>query len=367
MSVPLAQISSAAQIVSITTGLMSKNYDPTVDLLKSLGDMLSAVNMKLEAIYSRLDLMHKDIHALRVQVANIPARTVDLEMNLKLRAGTRTLSDFEARRPLYYGNEAAFYKDLEKEVDRHREDLLNYAESCRERGYDGILNIIIAGDALVRGYMNLFDIDAANSGIDLPMGRVVSDMMTIEQLLDEAINAKEIGLIALKAETQREVFNIELRGINRVTPHTQNRVMAEMLPRGQVQVLRPVFQLIYQDVPGDGWQVTGSRRTGTSYHEVKFKVIDIDLPDDFIETKVPGLLYDDASVKDISKSEMSDRYWHYDTSKGSSVVNELGNMEEKYNRHVAKHFEIAFALKAATEFQDILKQKIKDFKDIYAL
>jgi hypothetical protein len=372
--VSLGQIASAAQLVSITTGLLSKNYNPTVDLILSVGSMLSATNMKLDAIYDRIELLHADIQDLRAEVEAVPLKTVEIEFGLTLRSRAKKIARIMEDKDAYFGNQKALFEELYTATSKLETAVEDYIEVCRENKFDGITHVILASDALYRAYLILMGFEAMSNGIAVPVGRIVNTLQYSVDTVTDAIEDSRIGLakLAVVAEEMTTAYQLPYAWFTRkLETDSVPLIVSSLVAQKKANVPNHKFSPeqywnprdnAYETVIIDG-QIQGS----WSYN---YNLLEIDSVAPALDPGTYGLkpleLLNDSKMTNISADQTDDTLWELGGGDKMTIVKKLTKIEDEYNALVARYYNVNLTLHSCRHFTSVMGQRIDRIKEVYA-
>jgi hypothetical protein len=371
----LGQIASAAQLVSITTGLLSKNYNPTVDLILSVGSMLSAANMKLDAIYDRIELLHADIQDLRAEVEAVPLKTVEIEFGLTLRARAKKIARIMEDKGAYFGNQKSLFEDLFAATSKLETAIEDYIEVCRDNKFDGITHVILATDALYRAYLILMGFEAMSNGIAIPVGRIVNTLQYSVDTVTDAVEDSRIGLakIATVAEENATTYQLPYaRFTRRLEADAVPLIVSSLIAQKKVNVPNHKFfeemywnprDNAYEPVIGRDGKISGRWRHS-------YNLLEIDSVAPALDAGSYGLktleLLNDSKLTAISAEENDDTLWEVGGGDKMTIVKKLTRIEDEYNALVARYYNVSLNLHSCRHFTAVMGNRIDRIKEVYA-
>lgn len=371
----LGQIASAAQLVSITTGLLSKNYNPTVDLIMSVGSMLSAANMKLDAIYDRIELLHADIQNLRSEVEAVPLKTVELQLGVTLRSRAKKIARLMEDKDAYFGNQRAFFEDLYKATATLETAIEDYIEVCRENRFDGITHVILASDALYRAYLILMGFEAMSNGIALPVGRIVNTLQYSVDTVTDAIEDTRIGLakLSIVAEEKATAYQLPYAWFTRrLETDSVPLIVSSLVAQKKANVPNHKFSPdmywnprdnVYEPVIGADGKVQGSWSYSYNLLEIDSVAPALDL----VKLSLKPLeLLNDSKLTNISADQNDATLWELGGGDKMTIVKKLTKIEDEYNALVARYYNVNLALHSCRHFRKIMGDRIGRIKEVYA-
>jgi hypothetical protein len=373
--VSLGQIASAAQLVSITTGLLSKNYNPTVDLILSVGSMLSAANMKLDAIYDRIELLHADIQNLRAEVEAVPLKTVEIEFGLTLRARAKKIARIMEDKDAYFGNQKGLFEDLFAATSKLETAVEDYIEVCRDNKFDGITHVILATDALYRAYLILMGFEATSHGIAIPVGRMVNTLQYSVDTVTDAVEDSRIGLakLAVVAEENAATYQLPYAWFTRkIEADAVPLIVSSLIAQKKANVPNHKFtpemywnprDNAYEHVIGADGKIQGS----WSY---SYNLLEIDSVAPALDAGSYGLkpleLLNDSKMTAISAEENDDTLWELGGGDKMTIVKKLTKIEDEYNALVARYYNVNLTLHSCRHFTTIMGRRLERRKEVYA-
>ncbi|WP_171180714.1 hypothetical protein [Ruegeria sp. HKCCD8929] len=361
--------------MSITTGLLSKNYNPTVDLILSVGSMLSAANMKLDAIYDRIELLHADIQNLRAELEAVPLKTVEIEFGLTLRSRAKKIARIMEDKDAYFGNQKGLFEDLFAATSKLETAVEDYIEVCRDNKFDGITHVILATDALYRAYLILMGFEAMSNGIAIPVGRMVNTLQYSVDTVTDAIEDSRIGLakLAVVAEENATTYQLPYAWFTRrleadSVPLVVNSLIAQRKANVPNHKFYPEVYWnpqdnAYEPVIGTDGKIQGS----SSY---SYNLLEIDGVAPALDAGSYGLkpleLLNDSKMTAISAEENDDTLWELGGRDKMTIVKKLTKIEDEYNALVARYYNVNLTLHSCRHFTTVMGQRIDRIKEVYA-
>lgn len=147
--ITLAAVSSGFSLASAVMGFLSRGSDPTVPLLISLSEMVTALGIKIDAIDQKLDLLISELAELRKLTEALPTEVALLDVTLDLREPWNGFVELGGKEPPitpsnHYLNELPrTYRRLQIARRKFMDLSLDRAQPV----FDGAVDLALAQDA----------------------------------------------------------------------------------------------------------------------------------------------------------------------------------------------------------------------------
>lgn len=147
--VTLATVSAAFNLASGIAGFLSRDANPTVPWLISLGEAVDALNIKIDAIDRKLDLMLAELFEIRQLVEKLPYENQLLGLGIAMREPYAAFLELKPETQSESPSEA-YLRAIPKIRDRMRTTRIRYLDLARQErapAFEAVLQLALAQDA----------------------------------------------------------------------------------------------------------------------------------------------------------------------------------------------------------------------------
>ncbi len=149
VSATLATVSAAFNLASGIAGFLSRDANPTVPWLISLGKAVDALNIKIDAIDHTLDLMLAELFKIRQLVEKLPYENQLLGLGIAMREPYAAFLELKPETQSESPSEA-YLRAIPKIRDRMRTTRIRYLDLARQErapAFEAVLQLALAQDA----------------------------------------------------------------------------------------------------------------------------------------------------------------------------------------------------------------------------
>lgn len=147
--ITLATVSAAFNLASGIAGFLSRDANPTVPLLISLEEAVDALNIKIDAIDRKLDLMLAELFEIRQLVEKLPYENQLLGLGIDMREPYAAFLELKPETQSESPSEA-YLRAIPKIRDRMRTTRIRYLDLARQErapAFEAVLQLALAQDA----------------------------------------------------------------------------------------------------------------------------------------------------------------------------------------------------------------------------
>lgn len=188
-----AALSSTFSLISGVAGFLSRGTNPTVPILISLAQSLDAMNIKIDGVSEKLDILLEQVSEIRSAVANIPQKTQLLGYMLEMREPWQAFLELNPSANL--SNPSSSYlrsiPNIVGRIQTARRLFMSAINGSNEPAFEGVVELALAQDSEINMSLEMLRTEMIDSGMSIDPAAIIQALKYYEEFFSQALDEEK--------------------------------------------------------------------------------------------------------------------------------------------------------------------------------